>query len=227
MKLSVIIPVYNEENVVEQALARVTSRKEPAEIIIANDGSTDRTAEKLALLSSSDARIKVINLEHNSGKGAAVKEGLRHVTGDVVLIQDADLEYDPAEYPLLIEPFSKPEVQVVYGSRLMKRNKHSYLSFTLGGILLTLLTNILYFSRITDEPTGYKLFRTELLLKMELESRGFEFCPEVTAKILRQGIHISEVPISYNPRKISEGKKIRFRDGLIAIWTLVKYRFTR
>ena len=223
MKISVLMPVYNEAQYVEQVIANVCSHEEIDEIVIVNDGSTDATRQKLDALK--DSRIKVIHQEKNAGKGAAVKRGLDFITGDIIIIQDADLEYTPDDYPKLIAPFADLKIEVVYGSRrLCKTNRFSYLSFAMGGILLTILTNLLFFSNITDEPTGYKVFRTDILKKIPLYSKGFEFCPEVTAKILRKGIHIHEVPIHYSPRKISEGKKIRFRDGMIAIWTLLKYR---
>lgn len=225
MKTTVLIAVYNEERYIEQLLARVLARPEPTEVVIVDDGSVDGTPALLEKARALDPRIKVHTLPGNRGKGAAIREGIALATGDIVIIQDADLEYSPEDYPLLTAPFADPSVQVVYGSRrLRKENKFSYLSFAAGGILLTLLTNILYLADITDEPTGYKVFRTDVLKALKLASTGFEFCPEVTAKILRQGVKILEVPISYSPRTLAEGKKIRFRDGLIAIWTLLKYR---
>ncbi|MCB0177652.1 MAG: glycosyltransferase family 2 protein [Anaerolineae bacterium] len=159
------------------------------------------------------------------GKGAAVKAGLQKATGNIVLIQDADLEYDPADYPMLLSPFADPAVEVVYGSRNLQRNPKSSLAFYWGGRLLSWITNWLYGSRITDEATGYKVIKTELLRDIGVETDGFEFCPEVTAKLLQRGVTIYEVPISYQPRTRQEGKKIQWRDGAIAIWTLVKYRF--
>ncbi len=226
MKITILIAVYNEERYIGQLLKRVCARPEPSEIVVVNDGSRDNTLSVLEAMLSQDARIRIFSLPRNSGKGAAVREGIARAAGDVVIIQDADLEYAPEDYPQLIAPFNDPAVKVVYGSRrLRKENKFSYLSFAAGGILLTVLTNILYFSSITDEPTGYKAFRAEVLKGLRLTSTGFEFCPEVTAKVLKKGIGIHEVPISYSPRTLAEGKKIRFRDGLIAIWTLLKYRF--
>lgn len=226
IKLSVIIPVYNEETFISEIIKRVLSKDIVSETIIVNDGSTDKTSEVLNGIKNIDNRLKVINLSSNSGKGAAVIEGLKHVTGDVVIIQDADLEYSPDDYPKLVEPFNDPKVNVVYGSRILKKdNPISHVSFLLGGLFLTFLTNILYGSSITDEPTGYKLFRSSIIQNLKLECKGFEFCPEVTAKILRKGIKINELPISYFPRKVSQGKKIKLKDGLKAIWTLLYYRF--
>lgn len=225
MRITVLIAVYNEEKYIGRLLERVCARSEPSEIVVANDGSLDGTLAVLEKMRARDARIKIISLPRNSGKGAAIREGLSKTTGDIIIIQDADLEYAPEDYPQLTAPFNNPAVEVVYGSRrLREENKFSYFSFAMGGIFLTFLTNLLYFSRITDEPTGYKVFRSHILKGLRLTSAGFEFCPEVTAKILRKGISIHEVPISYSPRTLAEGKKIRFRDGLTAIWTLIKYR---
>nr|HID13715.1 glycosyltransferase family 2 protein [Anaerolineae bacterium] len=168
--------------------------------------------------------LKIVHHEQNRGKGAAIRTALEHVTGDVVITQDADLEYDPREYPRLLAPFEDPAVQVVYGSRNLRRNPRSSWSFYWGGRLLSWIANLLYGSHITDEPTGYKVFRADLLRSLDLQSDGFEFCPEVTSKVLRRGIEIHEVPISYRPRAFDEGKKINWRDGLWAIWTLLKYR---
>ena len=226
MKVSVIIPVYNEEKYIAEILKRVLAQPLVDEIIIVNDGSTDATSDRLKTIKSD--KISIINKEKNEGKGTAVRDALKLVSGDVALIQDADLEYSPAEYPGLLEPFKDPKVQVVYGSRIRKQLKeYSYLTYLLGGLFLTTITNLLYFSKLTDEPTGYKVFRTGILKNMDLKSKGFEFCPEVTAKVLKQGIEIHEVPVSYAPRKFEEGKKIRPKDGIIAIWTLIKYRFIK
>ncbi len=225
-KISVLIPVYNESLCIEALLNKVCGRTEPGEIIVVDDGSTDGTAQILERLKTLDSRILVIRHEKNRGKGAAIRSGLSRVTGDIIIVQDADLEYDPADYPALLSPFRDENVMVVYGSRLINpANKFSYFSFAAGGMLLSLLTSILFLTRITDEPTGYKLFRKNILDGIILTCEGFEFCPEITAKILRKHIPIREVPISYHPRTIAEGKKIRFRDGMIAIKTLLKYRF--
>jgi glycosyltransferase involved in cell wall biosynthesis len=157
----------------------------------------------------------------------AIRTGLEKVTGDLVIIQDADLEYDPNDYLKLVQPIMEDGAFVVYGSRsLSHKNKMSYLRYFIGGQVVTWWTNLLYGCRLTDEPTCYKLFRADLLKSVKLNCKRFEFCPEVTAKIRKRGIEILEVPISYNPRKIKEGKKIRWKDGIQAIWTLLKYRFT-
>jgi len=150
---------------------------------------------------------------------------LKHITGDIVIIQDADLEYDPSDYPQLLEPILNGKAKVVYGSRILGGGKKSYWSFYLGGRLLSFLANLLYDARITDEPTGYKVFRTDVIKNINLKCERFEFCPEVTAKVRKKGYRIYEVPIHYAPRSIKEGKKINWRDGLEAIWTLIKYRF--
>jgi dolichol-phosphate mannosyltransferase len=228
VKLSVIIPVYNEAATVAQVVERVQAVKlggVEKEVIVVNDGSTDGTDAVLApLVARWPNPLKIVRHERNRGKGAAICTALEYVTGDVVITQDADLEYDPQEYPNLLAPFEDPAVQVVYGSRNLRRNPRSSWSFYWGGRLVSWVANILYGSHITDEATGYKVLRTDLLRSLNLQSTGFEFCPEVTGKVLRRGIEIHEVPISYRPRSFDEGKKINWRDGLRAIWTLLKYR---
>ncbi|PKN00410.1 MAG: glycosyl transferase [Elusimicrobia bacterium HGW-Elusimicrobia-2] len=227
MKISVIIPFYNERKYLRKIIEKVMAQPEVNEIIAVNDGSNDGSLDIIKDMALKYNKLKLVDMDKNSGKGTAVRAGLRHLTGDIVIIQDADLEYNPEDYPRLLKPFNDPTVQVVYGSRILHRkNEISYFSFSLGGLLLTGLTNILYNVRITDEPTGYKVFKTDVFKGLFLCSRGFEFCPEVTAKIIKSGIKIHEVPISYSPRKIYQGKKIRFSDGIIAIWTLLKYRLS-
>jgi dolichol-phosphate mannosyltransferase len=226
MKLSVIIPVYNEEATLEEIIARVYATGLIHEIIAIDDGSTDNSSAILAQFQSRDHfPLRLLRHDRNRGKGAAIRTGMAAVTGDLVLVQDADLEYDPADYPTLLAPFSDPAVQVVYGSRNLRRNPRSSFAFYWGGRLLSWVANWLYGSHITDEATGYKVIKTKLLRDIGLETDGFEFCPEVTAKLLRRGVTIHEVPISYTPRSWEKGKKIQWYDGLIAIWTLVKYRF--
>jgi len=226
MKLSVLIPVYNEEATLKEIISRVRATGVVHEIVVIDDGSTDRTSDILDRLKHSDTpSLHLLKHETNQGKGAAIRTGLESVTGDFVLVQDADLEYNPDEYQTLLDPLSDPEVKVVYGSRNLQRNPRSSVFFYWGGRLLSWITNILYGARITDEATGYKIIHTPLLRQLKLEGDGFEFCPEVTGKLLRQGIPIYEVPISYTPRSWDAGKKIQWYDGLIAIWTLIKYRF--
>ena len=161
----------------------------------------------------------------NQGKGSAIKEGLKYVIGDIVIIQDADLEYEPEDYHLLIKPIIDGRAKIVYGSRIKGGGRKSYWSFYLGGRLLSFLANLLYNAKITDEATCYKVFGADVLKKINLKCERFEFCPEVTAKVRKKGYEIYEVPIHYYPRSIEEGKKINWRDGLEAIWTLIKYKF--
>ncbi len=226
MKLSVIIPVYNEQATIGKIIevvkkADIGSVKK--EIVVVDDGSSDGTLEKLKGIRD----IKLIAHKKNSGKGAAIRTGIKHTTGDIIIIQDADLEYDPNEYSMLIKPIIEGKAKVVYGSRrLNKKNvPYSGLSFFIGGHSLTFLANLLYNAKITDEPTCYKVFRADILKGMKLKCSRFEFCPEVTAKVAKQGIRIHEVPISYYPRSVEEGKKIKWRDGFEAVWTLLRYRF--
>lgn len=228
MKLSVIIPVYNEETTLAEIIRRVCATGLAHEIIAVDDGSTDRSPQILAELQSNGTPpLTILRHERNQGKGAAIRTGLTAVTGDLVLVQDADLEYDPPDYSTLLAPFADPTVEVVYGSRNLRRNPQSSFAFYWGGRLLSWIANWLYGAHITDEATGYKVIKTNLLRDIGLETDGFEFCPEVTAKLLQRGAVIQEVPISYTPRSWEEGKKIRWYDGLIAIWTLIKYRFWR
>lgn len=230
MKLSIVIPCKNEAQTLPLILEQALSIDLPGierQIIVVDDGSTD---ESLAVARRWQARrpgeIDVVALPTNLGKGGALRAGFEKVTGDVVLIQDADVEYSPADYPNLIAPFADPKVEVVYGSRILGGSNRSYNRYYWGGRLVTLVANILYGARLTDEPTGYKLFRKSLLDQLALESNGFEFCAEVTARVLKRGVAIVEVPISYRPRSFEEGKKIRWRDGLIAVATLLRLRFS-
>ena len=231
MKLSIIVPVYNEARTVARLIERVLAVDlggTEREVIVVNDGSSDRSYAVLERITAQHPDlVRVYHHEQNQGKGAAIRTALEHVTGDIVITQDADLEYDPEDYPRLLALFEDPSVHVVYGSRNLGENPRSSWTFYWGGRLVSWFANVLYGSDLTDEATGYKLFRTELLRSLDLQSDGFEFCPEVTSKLLRHDIEIHEIPISYRPRGLEEGKKINWRDGLEAIWTLVKHRFSR
>jgi glycosyltransferase involved in cell wall biosynthesis len=229
MKLSIVIACFNEERTLPVLLERVLAAP-PAdvakEVIVVDDGSTDRSPAIAAeFVERFPGVVQSVRMPTNRGKGASMIEGFRHATGDVVLTQDADLEYDPGDYPAILAKFSDPAVQVVYGSRILGGSRASYRRYYWGGRLLTAVTNLLYGVRLTDEPTGYKAFRKEVLDKIPLVHSGFEFCPEVTAKVLRRGYKIHEVPVHYEPRSFEEGKKIRWIDGLVAIWTLLRYRW--
>lgn len=225
--VSIIIPVYNEEATIEEVInhLRTSLHSYDKEFVVVDDGSRDRTAIILDALSYL-GQIRVIRHQRNRGKGEAIKSALREIQGEITVIQDGDLEYDPSDLPVLIAEITEKGEKAVYGSRNLKRgNKVGYRPFLWGGKFLSFATTILFGFRITDVNTGYKVFRTDLLKSLNLESSGFEFCEEVTAKVLRKGISIKEVPISYRPRQFSEGKKIRAADGLMAILTLIKYRF--
>jgi glycosyltransferase involved in cell wall biosynthesis len=228
-KLSVIIPAYNEAQTVARVIDRVLVVKLEGferEIIVVNDGSTDGTDEVLEQFAHGGSdQVTVVHHEQNRGKGAAIRTALEHVEGDLVITQDADLEYDPEEFPKLLALFEDPAVQVVYGSRNLRKNPRSSWRFYWGGRLVSWVANLLYGSDLTDEATGYKLFRTELLRSLDLQADGFAFCPEVTSKVLRRKIEIHEIPITYQPRGLEEGKKISWRDGLKAVCVLVKHRF--
>ncbi|MCQ6253888.1 glycosyltransferase family 2 protein [Methanocaldococcus sp.] len=231
-KVSIVIPAYNEEKTIKKILEKILKVKLPLEkeIIVVNDGSTDRTKEIVEefIKNHPNENIKLIN-KKNEGKGSALKVGIRHSTGDIIIIQDADLEYDPNDYLKLIKPILEGKAKVVYGSRLRNlKNKYSHLSFLIGGLIITLITNILYFTFLTDEPTCYKVFHKELKdILINAEGDKFDWEPEVTAKILRKGYKIYEVPINYYPRTLKEGKKIRWNDGVDAILTLLKWRFKK
>ena len=226
MKLSVIIPVYNEKDTVGKIIEKVMEVPVDKEIIVVDDGSTDSTKMVLReIIEKNKDVIKVIFKEKNEGKGAAIREGIKYVSGDVVVIQDADLEYDPMDFLKMLKVMEEKNAKVVYGSRILGKNKKSSFLFYFGGRLLSFVANILYNAKITDEPTCYKMFRTEVIRSINLRCKGFEFCPEITAKVRKKGHKIFEVPIRYRPRSVKEGKKIRWKDGIVAIWTLIKYRF--
>jgi len=220
--LSVIIPVYNESRWITTVLEMVKQVPMPKEIIVVDDGSTDGTRETLLGLPD-DSQVRVILHDRNRGKGAAIRTGVRHALGEYIIIQDSDLEYDPNDYAALLEPLKSGRANVVYGVRPDRPQRGLF--FFLGAKFLTWLTNFLYGCNIRDEATGYKVFRASLLKRIPLKGNRFEFCPEVTAKVCRMGEAIHEVPISYDPRPKGAGKKIRWNDGMSAIWTLLWYRF--
>ncbi len=225
MKLSVVIPVYNERCTIEEIVRRVRAVDLNKEIIIVDDYSTDGTRDVLRELSAEHVMVEYH--ARNRGKGAAVRTGLAKVTGDIVLIQDADLEYDPDDYHKLIQPILRGKAQVVYGSRFLGEHKAMFFWHMVGNKLLTFVTNVLYDTTLTDMETCYKVFTIDVVRRLTLTENRFEIEPEITAKVLRMGIRIYEVPISYAGRETFEGKKITWRDGFPALWTLVKYRFHR
>jgi glycosyltransferase involved in cell wall biosynthesis len=227
LTLSVVIPCYNEVKTIEEVLGRVEAVGLANEIIIVDDGSTDGSRDILARIKAENRpNVRVLFHEKNQGKGAALVTGFAAASSDVLLIQDADLEYDPREYPILLRPIEEGIAQVVYGSRFLGGPRKA-MNFwhMVGNKLLTLTTNILYNAILSDMETCYKVFRAEVVRDLVIHARRFEFEPEITAKVLKQGIRIYEVPISYNGREFEEGKKIHWTDGPIALWTLIKYRF--
>ncbi|MEX2161786.1 MAG: glycosyltransferase family 2 protein [Anaerolineales bacterium] len=224
MKLSVIVPVYNEQSTAAEILKRLQAVALADEIIVVDDGSTDGTAALLQGLRGGP--LSVITHTKNRGKGAAVRSGIEAARGDLILIQDADLEYDPRDIPALLKPIHEGLADVVYGSRFLGGPRRPTMYWHMvANKLLTFATNILYNNILTDMETGYKLFRREVLQQIRIRSNGFDFEPEVTAKILKRKVHLYEVPISFNPRDYSEGKKIGFKDAILALWALLKYRF--
>jgi dolichol-phosphate mannosyltransferase len=228
VKVSILIPVYNEFRTFAQVLERVRVARLPEgcekEIVVIDDGSTDGTG--LVIAEYRDAGMIVAHRSAtNVGKGMAIRAGLPLVSGDIVLIQDGDLEYDPADYARIVEPILKGEADIVYGSRFLGRPQNMAVKNRIANGILTAVANFLYGVGLTDEATADKAVRVSILRELHLECRRFEFCPEVTAKLSRLGHRIAEVPISYNARGIADGKKIRARDGFEAVWTLVRYRF--
>jgi glycosyltransferase involved in cell wall biosynthesis len=224
MKLSVVIPVYNEKNTVSEILHRVLASGLADEIVVVDDGSTDGTAE--ILRAQKEKKVHVITFPKNRGKGAAVRAGIEAVKGDLVLIQDADLEYDPRDIPALLKPIEENLADVVYGSRFLGGPRRMTMYWhAVANHLLTSLTNILYNTILTDMETGYKLFKREVLLNIRIRSTSFDFEPEITAKLLKMKVRIFEIPITFNPRDYSDGKKINFIDAVAAFWALLKFRF--
>jgi glycosyltransferase involved in cell wall biosynthesis len=231
--VSVVIPVYNEALAIYELLRRITEVELPdhdLEIVIVDDGSTDETIEKIEAFRKDHPLISNKIRFHqglvNHGKGAALRAGFRLAEGDLILIQDGDLEYSPKDYAVLLAPFRDSKVQVVYGSRFIEKNPEGMkIANLVANKILTYTVRWLYGQNLTDEATGYKVFRKSVLQRIDLRSKGFEFCPEFTSRVLRAGFSIHEVAIHYNPRGILEGKKIRARDGFIAMWWLIKLRF--
>lgn len=235
-KLSIIIPVFNEEKTIGEILKRVKAATLPAgmqkEIIVIDDGSTDKTWKVLSEFRIDNLKFKILRHKKNKGKGAAVRTGIKNSSGDFIIIQDADLEYDPQDYIRLLNPILQKKTKVVFGSRLINyplklrgRNKTVLPLHLIANHFLTFLVNFLYRANLTDMETCYKLFSKEVLNKINLESKGFDIEPEITIKTLKLGYDIYEVPINIKPRTYEEGKKIGFSDGVKAVWTILKYRF--
>jgi glycosyltransferase involved in cell wall biosynthesis len=226
-KLSVIVPVFNERNTVAEIVRRMRHVELPMEreFVLVDDGSDDGTRPVLTQLE--DSTVRVVLHPRNRGKGAAIRTGLEHVTGDLVLIQDADLEYDPDDWPKLLAPLLKGKAEVVYGSRFTGERRNMLFLHWIGNRMLSFVTNLLYNTTLSDMETCYKLFDRRVLDGITIRSDRFDFEPEITAKVLRKGIRIYEVPISYAGREFHEGKKITWRDGFAALFALVKYRFVQ
>jgi glycosyltransferase involved in cell wall biosynthesis len=226
-KLSIVVPVFNERNTLVEILRRMRAVELPdgieREIIVVDDGSDDGTRDVLKQLS--DSTVRVVMHEVNRGKGAALRTGFAHATGEYVLVQDADLEYDPEDWPRMLNPVLRGKARVVYGSRFTGERRNMLLLHWIGNRFLSMTTNVLYNTTLSDMETCYKLIERDLVASMKLHSNRFDIEPEITAKILKRGIRIYEVPISYSGREFDEGKKITWRDGFSALWTLVKYRF--
>lgn len=223
--LSVVMPVFNERETIEEIIRRVHAVSLRTELIVVDDGSTDGTREILVQLQA-ELGFRLLLQERNQGKGAALRRGFDEVTGDLVVIQDADLEYSPEEYPQLIELICRGRADVVYGSRFLGRHRVFMFSHYLGNRIVTLLTNVLYNTMLTDMETCYKVMRAEIARGLDVRSNGFGIEPEMTAKIFKRGYRVYEIPITYDGRGYDQGKKITWRDGVVALWVLLKYRFT-
>jgi glycosyltransferase involved in cell wall biosynthesis len=226
MNITVLIPAYNEVHTIREIIRRVENTGYASEILVVDDGSTDGTRDLLREIQAANPLVRVLLHEKNQGKGAAVRTGIQNATQEIILIQDADLEYDPREYPNLMRPLEEGIADVVYGSRFLGGARRPVLYWNMvANKILTFLTNILYNNILSDMETGYKVFKREVVKDIPLHAHGFEFEPEFTAKILKRHVRIFEVPISFNPRDYSQGKKIKMQDAFIAVWTLLKYRF--
>jgi glycosyltransferase involved in cell wall biosynthesis len=223
--LSVVMPVYNEAGTIEEIVRRVLAVPLRVQLVVVDDCSTDETRPRLQALQRELGFTLVVQPD-NRGKGAAVRRGFHHVTGDIVIVQDADLEYSPEEYPQLIELICQGRADVVFGSRFLGRRRVFMFSHYMGNRFLTLVTNVLYNTMLSDMETCYKAMRVDVLRSMTLRSDGFGIEPELTAKIFKRGYRVYEIPITYSGRGYDEGKKIGWRDGVVALWALVRYRFT-
>ena len=227
--LAVVVPVYNEGGTIAEVIQAVLGQRLVQELIVVDDGSTDGTWQTLQTLAKSDARLRMVRHPANQGKGAALRTGFGHVTAPVVVVQDADLEYDPAEYGLLVKPILAGRADVVFGSRFEGAGTHRVLYYwhAFGNRLLTTFSNMCTNINLTDMETGYKAFRREVIQQLRIEEDRFGFEPEITAKVSKMGVRIYEVPISYYGRTYAEGKKINWRDGVAALWCILKYNFFR
>jgi dolichol-phosphate mannosyltransferase len=225
MKLSIVIPIYNEEALLSRVLERVRKLPLEKELILVDDCSQDNTWQILQQEAATHPGTIILHHKINQGKGASIRTGLEHVTGEIVIIQDADLEYNPEDIPAVIAPIIDGKVKVAYGSRFLGNIKKMRLPNRIANYLLAWLVSILYGQKITDEATAYKAFRTEVIKQIKLNCTRFEFCPEVTAKVLKKGYKIIETPVSFEARTFEEGKKIGWRDFIVAIYILLKYRF--